>query len=168
MTTPTDNREHLHRLLEQFSTAMLVTHAGGGKLRARPMAVAQVEKDCRVWFLTAEESAKAHEIGSDTRVQIICQNDRSAYLSLGGEARLVRDRTKIHELWKEPFRIWFEGKDDPQIVLIEVRPEEGEFWDNEGINKVKFFFAAMKAYAAGEKPDFDEGEQHGQAQFRRA
>lgn len=145
---------------------MLVTHAGEGRLRARPMAIAQVEEDSRLWFLTGAETAKTHEIASDTRVHIVCQNDRSAYLSLGGRANLVRDRAKIAKLWKEPFRAWFpEGKDDPEIVLIEVRPEEGEFWDNEGFNKIKYLFATAKAYAAGEKPEVDEGEQHGKAKF---
>ncbi|MEO6870941.1 MAG: pyridoxamine 5'-phosphate oxidase family protein [Chthoniobacterales bacterium] len=127
------------------------------------MAIAQVEKDARIWFLTDAPTAKTHEIEKDTRMHIVCQNDRSAYLSLGGRADLVRDRAKIDGLSKEPFRAWFpEGKDDPEIV-IEVRPEEGGFWDNERLNRIKYLFAAAKAYAAGEKPEVDEGEQHGKS-----
>jgi general stress protein 26 len=167
-TTPptTEQREHFHKLLKQFSTAMLVTHAGLDRLRARPMAIAQVEDDCRVWFITGAESAKAHEIEADTRVHIICQNDRSAYLSLGGRAELVRDRAKVTELWREPFRVWFPGgKDDPNIELIVVRPEEGEFWDNEGFNKIKYLLESAKAYATGKTPEVVEGEQHGRVQL---
>ena len=145
---------------------MLITHAGEGRLRARPMAIAKVEEDARVWFITGADTAKAHEIASDKRVHIVCQNDRSAYLSLSGHAEVVRDRAKIEELWKERFRAFFpQGKDDPEIALIDVRPEEGEFWDNEGLNKIKFLFALAKAYTGGDKPDVDEGEQHGVAKF---
>ena len=161
-----EQREHFHKLLKQFHTAMLVTHAGEGRLRARPMAIAQVEDDCRVWFITGAESAKTHEIEADTHVHVICQNDRSAYLSLSGRAELVRDRAKIGELWQEPFRVWFpEGKDDPNIELIAVRPEEGEFWDNEGFNKIKYLFESAKAYVTGQTPEVAEGEQHGVVQL---
>ena len=161
-----DQREHFHRLLKQFHTAMLVTHAGDGRLRARPMAVAKVEDDGRVWFFTGAESAKVHEIEADTRVQIVCQNDRSAYLSMSGYADLRRDRSKIAELWQEPFRVWFPaGKDDPNIELIVVRPEEGEFWDNEGFNKIKCLIESAKAYASGTTPAVEEGNQHGRMEL---
>ncbi len=145
---------------------MLVTHAGDEHLRARPMAIAQVEEDCRIWFITGAETGKVHEIESDTRVHIVCQNDRSAYLSLSGRADLVRDRAKVAELWQEPFRVWFpKGKDDPNIELIAVRPDEGEFWDNEGFNKIQYLFETAKAYATGKTPEIEEGEQHGRVKL---
>ncbi len=159
---PAAERTHFHALLTHFHTAMLVTHAGADRLRARPMAVAKIEDDSRMWFFTDADSAKAHEIETDTRVHIVCQNDRSAYLSLSGRARLVRDRAKVEELWKEPFKVWFPGgKDDPHIALIAVTPEEGEYWDNEGRNKFKYLFEAVKAYATGTLPEVNEGQQHG-------
>ena len=164
--TSFEEREHCQELLKQFHTAMLVTHAGDERLRARPMAIAEVMDDGRVWFITAAESAKAHEISRDTRVHIVCQHDRSTYLSISGRASLVHDRAKVAALWREPFRVWFpEGKDDPNITLIEVRPEEGEFWDSEGLNKIKYLFRAAKAYAIGVTPEIDEGTQHGRVRL---
>ena len=157
-----EQRAHFHKLLTHFQTAMLVTHAGEDRLRARPMAIAQVEADSRLWFITGAETAKTHEIEADTRVQVVCQNDRSAYLSLSGHAELVRDRAKIAALWKESFRVWFPaGQEDPEIVLIAVRPEEGEFWDQEGYKKIKYLLETAKAYATGKTPEIAEGEQHG-------
>src|ERR1700750_234953 len=86
-----EQREHFLKLLRQFSTAMLVTHAEGHRLRARPMAIAQVADDGTLWFITGLETAKAHEIEVDTDVHVVCQDDHSAYLSLAGTARLVQD-----------------------------------------------------------------------------
>ncbi|MGB8167900.1 MAG: pyridoxamine 5'-phosphate oxidase family protein [Chthoniobacteraceae bacterium] len=164
--SPAAQREQFHELLKQFSTAMLITNAGEDRLRARPMAVARVEDDDRVWFITGAETAKVHEIENDTRVHLVAQNDRSAYLSLSGHADLVRDRSKVAELWQEPFRVWFpEGKDDPNIELILVHPDEGEFWDNEGVNKVRYIFQAAKAYVTGTTPAVAEGEQHGRVRL---
>lgn len=165
--TPTsaEQREHFHKLLTQFCTAMLITHAGAA-FRARPMAFARVEDDCRIWFFTSAESAKSHEIQADTHVQIVCQKDRSAYLSLSGRASLERDRGMISQLWQEPFRVWFPGgKEDPDIELIVVSPESGEFWDNQGFNKIKYLFAAAKAYVTHTTPAVEEGEQHGQVKL---
>jgi general stress protein 26 len=164
--TTSEEQERLRKLLKQFQTAMLITHAGDGQLRARPMAIAEVADDGRVWFITGTESAKAHEISRDTRVHIVCQNDHSSYVSISGRAALVHDRAKVVSLWREPFRVWFpEGKDDPNIALIEVQPESGEFWDSEGMNKIKYLFRAAKAYAIGVTPEIDEGIQHGRVQL---
>ncbi len=66
-------RAHFLQLLHQFHTAMLVTHESEDRLRARPMAVAKIEDDGKLWFLTDAENAKAHEIERDTRVHIVCQ-----------------------------------------------------------------------------------------------
>ncbi len=160
--TPDEQRSHLHTLLQQFSTAMLVTHGTEECLRARPMAIARVDADCGVWFITSMDSAKTHEIDADTRVLILCQNDHSAYLALCGRAELKTDRAMISELWQEPFRVWFPGgTDDPTIELIHVHPTQGEFWDNQGVAKIQFMFETAKAYVTGTTPVTKEGEQHG-------
>ncbi len=99
--TPDQEREHFFKLLHQFHTAMLITHAGEGRLRARPMAVAKAEDgdEGRVWFFTQAESAKVHEIDVDTRVHLVFQHDRSVYLSLERPRRTgPHDRAKIEEL----------------------------------------------------------------------
>ena len=42
----------------------------------------------------------------------------------------MRDRAAIHEHWQETMRTWFpNGKDDPDLALIKVTPEYGEYWD---------------------------------------
>ena len=102
-----DQTHKFHDLLAKFETAMLVTHTADHQLRARPMAIAQVEEGCRVWFFTGVESGKVHEIETDTHVSVVCQNDRDVYLSLSGTARLNRDRAKVDELWTEPLKTWF-------------------------------------------------------------
>jgi general stress protein 26 len=151
----------LRNLLREFSTAMLVTHAGGD-LRVRPMVIADVDDDCRLWFLTGAESVKAHEIEQDTRVNVVCQRDYSCYISVGGEASLVQDRGRIADVWKESFRPWFpDGRSDPHIVLIEVVPHEAEYWDNEGVKKIRNMLETARAYVTGEPPPVVEGEQHG-------
>ncbi len=48
----------------------------------------------------------------------------SRWMSVNGKAKLVREKSKIDELWKETLRPWFpEGKESADICLIQVIPE---------------------------------------------
>ncbi|HYR57386.1 MAG TPA: pyridoxamine 5'-phosphate oxidase family protein, partial [Chthoniobacteraceae bacterium] len=148
--SPSVQRDHFISLLKNFHTVMLVTLAGENQFHARPMAIARVEDDGRLWFITAAETAKVHEIEFDSHVFLTAQHGNSAFVSLTGRASLVADREKIAELWAERFRVWFPGgKDDPNIELITVRPERGEFWDSTGLNRCKYLWEAARAYVTG-------------------
>jgi general stress protein 26 len=126
------------------------------------MALAEVEDDGRIWFITDAHTAKVHEIEMDSEVYLTAQNGNDAFLSLSGRASLIGDREKIGHLWREPFKVWFPGgKDDPNIELIAMRPERGEFWDSTGAKRFKYLWEAAKAYMSGTTPDADDGDMHG-------
>lgn len=115
--------------LGRFETAVLVTQAEGGRLRARPMAIAGIGEAGELWFLTAEAAGKVHEIEEHAEVNVVCQEGGSC-VSISGKARLVHDRAKISELWRDSFRTWFpNGKEDPGICLIRVSASEAEIWE---------------------------------------
>lgn len=154
-----NSRKHFYKILKDFDTAMLITHGVDNHLRARPMAIADIEENGRLWFATRLDSPKIDEIEMDERVNVSLQ-DSSKFLSISGTARWVRDRDKIDELWKEAWKLWFpQGKETPELALIEVSALEGEYWDNEGINKLKFIFEAAKAYTTGTQQRHDQ-DQH--------
>lgn len=156
-------------MLADYSMAVLVTHrqTNGTPFRSRPMAIAQVDDNCDLWFITSEESAKVHEIEADTRVHVICQDRGSSCLTVSGRASLSHDRQMIQKLWKPTFRPWFpEGQDDPRIVLIHVLGEHGEFWDSHGLKGIEYAFQAVKAAVTGTTPKVEEGEQHGEVDLR--
>ncbi len=148
-----NNQEHFHELLKEFDTAMLVTRAADGELRARPMAIADTEPDGDVWFVSGIDTAKVDEIQREPRVNVSLQA-KDKFLSVSGVAEIVRDRAKIDEMWQEDWKIWYPGgKDDPNIALLRVRATEGEYWDLTGENQFKFLFEAAKAYVTGKAYD---------------
>jgi general stress protein 26 len=160
---------NFREMLEDYSVAVLVTHGQGSSapFRSRPMAIAQVDENCDLWFITSEESAKVHEIEADTRVHVICQDGHSNCLTISGRASLSHDRLRIQKLWKPTFKPWFpQGENDPNIVLIHVLGEHGEFWDSQGLNGIKYAFQAVKAAITGTTPKVEEGEQHGEVDLR--
>jgi len=141
---------------------MLVTLNSEHEFHGRPMAVAAVEPDGRLWFLTGRETGKVHEIEMDSHAYLTAQDGDSSFLTLSGRASLIDDHEKVRELWQEGYRVWFPGgTDDPDIELISLQPDSGEFWDTTGGRRVKYFWEAAKAYMTGTTPDADATGQHG-------
>jgi general stress protein 26 len=153
------HEERVRELMTEFSTAMLVTNSSQG-FHGRPMAIVSVDSSC-LSFFTAFDSPKVDEILKDPSVLVILQEDRSLCISVNGTALLSRDKARIAGKWKESFKTWFpDGVDDPTLTLIDVYPSRIEYWDNSGLNKVKYLIEAAKAYVSGEKPKVPE-EVHG-------
>jgi general stress protein 26 len=155
MDTPTNTRENLHDLLENFDTAMMVVRAGDGHSHARPMAIARLHENAEMYFVTNIQSPKISDIQANPNVTLTLQS-ASQFVSLSGRATVVRDRHMIDDLWKEPLKLWFpKGKDDPAICLIHFSPEDGEYWNNAGAQGLKYAFEAVRAYVKGETAKTD-------------
>ena len=130
----------IKHLLSSFDSAMLVTHAPSGQLRARPMAIARAGEHGDLWFATRIDSPKVDEIEGDHDVNVSMQAGER-FLSLSGKATLVIDRAALDQLWDEAWRAWFpSGKDSEQLGLIHVTPIEGDYWEKVGGEKVRLHF----------------------------
>jgi general stress protein 26 len=154
-TTQDKAEQHFFEVLKDFDQAMLVTHGSSVGFHARPMAIAKTETDGSVWFITGGETPKVDELKQDSAILAVLQKGGKT-MSLGGHAELSRDKAKIAELWKETFRAWFKGKDDPSIVLIRLNPTEAEYWDNTGLQGLKFALKFAQAYVSGKNLRNDE------------
>lgn len=151
-TTPDDK---LHSLLEEFGVAMLVTRTPDGQLRARPMGLAEVQADGALWFLTSRHSGKVDELEHDGHVGVTMQS-KTKFVSISGTATPVDDRARVARLWKVEWKVWFPGgKDDPDLVLLRVDCQAGEYWDNSGIGGIKYLVEAGKALLTGSRPNVE-------------
>jgi general stress protein 26 len=155
-----EKREHVRKLLAGFDTAMLVTRTPGDAIRARPLSIAEQSGDGMLYFATAVESGKVHDLEHDARVAVVLQGT-GKYLSLSGEAHLQRDRVVIRQLWSEAWRVWFpNGPDDPSLCLVVFEPHEADYWDAAGATRLKYFFEMAKAYVTHTRPGSDGDERH--------
>jgi general stress protein 26 len=160
-----DTRDKLLETLKNFDTLMVISEARDGSLRGRPMAVAEVTPSCELWFATSRETEKVREARVAERALATGQTS-GAYVSVSGRMEIVEDRAKVHGLWNEAWKIWFPaGKDDPQIVLMRLRPEIGEYWRRDGTAGFHFLFEAAKALIAGERAPDGGPDQHGQVRL---
>jgi len=149
----------LYDLLKDFDTAMLVTQSADGHMHSRPMAVAEMRPDADAYFVTGIDSPKVAEINANPNVTLTFQSSNQ-FATLSGRAAIVRDQALIDRLYKEDWKIWFpKGKTDPSISMLKFSAQDGEYWDNSGVQGLKFVFEAAKAYVKGERPTEDE-KQH--------
>jgi general stress protein 26 len=164
MAPPPDTK--LQELLEEFDVAMLAPRTAGRHLRARPMALAEVEPDGTLWFLTDRHSGKVEELERDGHVVVTMQS-QAKFVSLSGAASPVEDREWVARLWKVEWQVWFPGgKDDPNLVLLRIDGQAGEYWDNSGTSGVKYLIEAGKALLTGTRPDVeDDPKVHGKVEL---
>jgi general stress protein 26 len=155
-----DKRQQLARLMSEFKTAMLVTRTDDGNMRARPLSIAGSGEGGALYFSTAVESPKVHELDVDPHVNVVMQDGRR-FVSLSGVASVVGDRALIDQLWSESWKVWFpKGKDDPSLRIVAVEPVEAAYWDMSGTTGIKHVFEMAKAYVTGKRPDADDDQRH--------
>ncbi len=154
-TAPKDQDQQLQKLRElvkKIDYCMLTTLDDDGSLRSRPMSSnGEIEANGGLWFFTYGDSHKVVEAEHHQVNVSFSAPDRQSYVSLSGQAELVRDRSKMQELWKPELKAWFPKElDEPDIALLKVNVEKAEYWDAPA-GWVAKTIGFVKAVTTGEK-----------------
>jgi len=139
--TSEEAAQKIKELAEKAESCFFCTDIRSGKpFATRPMSPQKVDEQGNIWFLSADDSHKNAELGSDPAVQLLFQGSKhSDFMSLYGKASISKDKEKIKELWEPMVKNWFtEGQDDPRITVIKVEPEDGYYWDTKHNTMVAF------------------------------
>lgn len=145
----------IRALAEDIRVCMFCTEMTHFPISARPMSLQQVDDDGNLWFLSSARSNKNFEISHDSRVQLFFSKRSDLhYLSIAGEASIYTDRSKIDEMWSPVAKAWFEeGKDDPNVSVIKVRPTDAYYWDTENGKAVSLLKLAAAAVTGKQMGD---------------
>ena len=150
-----DHVARLAGLIQGIKVCMLTTIDAEGQLMSRPMALQEVEFDGDLWFFTKLGGRKAGQIAREPRVNVSLSS-RSSWISIGGEAEIVRDVAKAKELWNAGIEAWFpDGPEDPGIVLVKVHADGAEYWDTLGAAIVSVL-SFVKAKITGKPHHIDD------------
>ena len=138
--------------IKDIKIAMMTTIEHGTELHSRPMYTTLPEEDGTLWFFTEQDSQKVEELQQDRHINLgYSKPDANLYVAITGTAQVVTDRAKIKELWSEALRGWFpNGSDDPNIALLKVTIDRGEFWDTPS-STLLLAYAYAKAVITGER-----------------
>lgn len=156
--TSTGDLEKLREMIKDIDFCMLTTMDEHGDPHSRPMSSnGDIDPNGDLWFFTAASSHKVNEVEATPRVNVsFADPDNQRYVSVTGTAHLVRDRQKIDELWRPEFKMWFpEGKDDPEVALLRVSLEKGEYWDSPS-SMIGYAFRFVSSLVTGKEPEFGE------------
>ena len=155
--TNQDGVAKVAELIKDIKTAMFTTVDDDGHLVSRPMAVQQVEFDGDLWFASDATARKVDQIRHGAAVNVAFSSG-SSWVSLAGNAEIVRDVQKAKELWNAGLEAWFpDGPETPGLVLVKVHADSAEYWDTPG-GKVMTLLSFAKAKVKGERIEGGENE----------
>jgi general stress protein 26 len=129
----------LAKKMRDIDFAMLFTKSDTGELAGRPMSNnGEVEYQGDSYFFSYSDTRKVRDIERDAKVALSYQGAGGLlgkppiFVSVEGEATLIRDRAAFEERWTNDLDRWFpQGTETPGIVLIKVSAERVHFWDGE-------------------------------------
>lgn len=156
-----EHKQKIWNLIKGMNTGMLTT-LHGSELRSRPMYLVQDEYDGTLWFFTDLDAEKVFEVEEDNDVCVSFADPHDdVYVSLTGVGRVNKDRSLVEKFWNPFVADWFpEGKDSPNIGLLEIKVQKGEHW-NADSSRMVMFYKNAKAKAKGGAPDIGEHEKFG-------
>lgn len=125
-----EHKQKIWHLIKEMKNGMLTT-LHGSELRSRPMYLVQDDYDGKLWFFTDLDSEKVFEVEEDNDVCVSFSDPgEHIYVSLTGVGRVSKDKALIERLWNPFIAEWFpQGKESPNIGLLEIKVQKGEHWD---------------------------------------
>lgn len=136
MASETEIKEKFWKSLKSDMT-MFLGLAEGEDGHARPMT-AQLDDDGfqgglyqgPIWFFTSRSSDLYQQISSGGRAMAhFTSKGHDIWATVHGNLSQSTDRDVIDRLWNRFVAAWYEGgKDDPELALIRLDPENAEIW----------------------------------------
>ena len=160
MSSP-EHKKKIWEMIKDIKVGMLVT-LDGDMPRARPMHLVQDAYDGTLWFYTRRSAEKVSETDRDHDVCLtFSDQDKGVYVSLSGKAQLSSNQELIDKYWNPFIGAWFpEGKDDPEVALLEIKVEMGEHWMAKE-SKAFQLYEFAKANIKHTTPNIGENEKFG-------
>ncbi|WP_340082688.1 pyridoxamine 5'-phosphate oxidase family protein [Terribacillus sp. FSL K6-0262] len=118
-------RKRVERILENQKIGTLAT-VQGGKPYTRYMAF--FNEGYTLYCATSGSSHKVDDIESNHSVHILLGYNGDGvgdeYVEIEADAIVSESPELKQQLWKDSFRAWLDGPDDPDYVVLEINPDK--------------------------------------------
>ncbi len=131
--------EDISQKMRNIDYCMMTTMAEGGQLASRPMSTnGDVEYDGNSYLFSSDKQEVVKELEANPEVNLSFTGDKQLFISVVGEAELIRDRQQMKDHWQDSLEQWFEdGIDTPGIVMIRVKGKRIKYWQNWDTGEIK-------------------------------
>jgi general stress protein 26 len=131
MNTEQKLEEKLWKALSSDRTLMLGLD-GVEDGHSRPMTAMVEDESGPIWFFAGKPNAVVDNLARSHRaIAAFTSKGHDLFASIHGNLSVDHDRAVIDRLWNPFIAAWFDGKDDPKLVLLRFDPEQAEVWLNE-------------------------------------
>ncbi|WP_022870995.1 pyridoxamine 5'-phosphate oxidase family protein [Yaniella halotolerans] len=129
-----DPVENLLQKTQDANICMFTTTEDDGSLVSRPMVIQAIDDDHTIWFMTRVNTPAMQEVAGGQQVNVSVA-EKGFWASISGVATAVQDIDRKKEFWSKTTEAFFgDAKpEDPEVVLLKVTPETGQYWDSPGL-----------------------------------
>lgn len=148
----TDPRE---QLLDQLGKSIPgILGVQGSHSHMQPMAPMLDREAGRIWFFTKRNTDLVREVGAGAHGHFcLISRSHDYHACIGGRMTPSSSREIVDRYWNPMIAAWYEqGKDDPQLILLEFRMKDAAVWASTG-SSVVFGWEIAKANLTGNEPD---------------
>lgn len=134
-----ESLKDISRRMRNIDFCMMTTTAEDGALASRPMSTnGDVDYDGNSYLFSSEKQEVVKELEKNPHVNLSFTGEKKLFVSVVGEAELIRDREQMKAHWQDKLEQWFEdGVDTPGIVMIRVKGQRVKYWQNWDSGEVK-------------------------------
>jgi len=149
-------KNKMKELVKSIDFNMMATALTQHPIHAVPMSTKKVDDEGMIWFLSGKDSKHNANIQKDPSVHLFYAKPMAMeFLNIFGKATITQDRTIIHELYQKSDDTWFNGKDDPSLTVIMVKPQDVYYWYTKNNMLVSLLKMSVGAIT-GKKQDLSE------------
>ena len=153
-----DDVAELAERIKGIRFAMVTLPDAVGDIHGRPLTVQDVDFDGTFWFLVSKSAEWTSAAGAGIAANVALDDAKDGrWISVSGAATLVEDRARIQEMWSPLYEAWFDGPDDPDLVLLRVESNSADYWDADANRIVRLARLVRAAVSGGGEGD-DTGD----------
>ncbi|MGE6378977.1 pyridoxamine 5'-phosphate oxidase family protein [Peribacillus muralis] len=92
--------------------------------------------DLTLYTPSSSKTEKIEEIDKNPNVHILIGYENEglgdSYLEISGTSKVNDSQELKDKLWNESFEHWFEGPNDPNYIILQIKPESIRLMNNNG------------------------------------
>ncbi len=130
---PKTNREIAEKILEDNMVGTMAT-IEGNKPHSRYMTF--FNDNFILYSVTSKDTHKVDELSKNPFTHILIGYDGKgfgdSFLEIEGKVELSSDDAMREKVWNKALSFWFEGPDDPKMIVLKVTPSQIRLMNTKG------------------------------------